>query len=1063
MNSHNNKKVIHGYQSININQDSNIARCKVKADGYLYAYIIGDFNYWKKHDYYKLEWHANSNDGMLYLMKDIPIANDFPTGLHYYSYLLVDTDGNEAIMSAEDNELKPFKFEWNKPIRKIEIKASKYTAYANDQIEFIAIKDMGNGQKNIIDAEWFYDSTIASFDHDKNILHIASNIPENIRKILISCKDKYNGETASFELAISTEIKSGITIHYLRRDNCYRTDNSMWDIWSFGANNTTAQAINFVDESDFGIIAYIDNPMLIIRKHQWDYGWHNEWADQTPSFEIDTSKNSKNYYVIDGENQLFDNLKDVITQTNPKIKSALLDDNNKIIARLTNEPPVGTLFHLYINNIKQERVLPIIKDSKKEVIFIDIPRSLKANDFVTIKASQNFSPCKVVMRNFLDKFIYNGNDLGCHYNMEKISFRVWAPTAKLVELIIYSSSEQHDTKPDTSIEMIYDFNNGTHHVQVKKEQFDNKYYLYRLHFDELDNKGKQITKTTYAIDPYAYAVGVNGKKGAILDINSPEMIPNGWHNDIKPEFLHKQDAIIYEAHIRDFTISENSSVSDNNRGKFLGLTEHNTKYSENNISVSTGVDSLVELGITHLHLLPIFDYSSVDETINNNSSNRNWGYDPQNYNVPEGSYSTNPFDPKSRIFELRKLIYTLHKAGIRVVMDMVYNHMTETSNMDKIVPGYYFRTDEHGKFTNGSGCGNELATERPMIRKFVLDSIMHWINNYHIDGTRFDLMELMDFETTLRIAKDLHDLGDNTLVYGEPWKAGHSPLSNGTYRGRQKNNHFAIFNDVFRDGIRGSNDPSMGYVNGNQHNPRNLWQVIEGLKGSINVLTAHARETVNYADAHDNYTLWDQIEKSQNHELIDGNYRQNLPDNIMDSILVRQNMLALGIIITAQGIPFFHSGAEVLRTKQGDHNSYKSSDSINQFNWQDKLSNKQVFDYVAGLIKLRKLHPALRMSDHKMINNHLVIAPAYNNDRSGVIVSTFKNHANKDSWETIVIIYNASSLDDYDINPLLPEIADDQQWHIVVNHDTSGVDTISSNHRNEVPPMKSHSICVLHN
>lgn len=1062
MNSHNNKKIVNGYHSLNINQDSNIVRCKVRADGYLYAYVVGDFNHWKKHDYYKLEWRADNNDGMLYLMKDIPIANDFPIGVHHYGYLLVDTDGNEAMISAKDDIFKPFEFEWNKPARNIEIKTSQSIAYADSQIEVIAIKNLGNGQKNIIDVEWFCESEIASFDHNKNVLHM-SNVTSDIDKIVISCKDKHSHETASIELMVSSEIREGFVIHYSRRDNCYRTDNSRWDIWSFGHDNVIAEAISFIEESDFGIIAYVDNPSLIIRKHQWDYGWHNEWADQTSYFEINTDNGHKNYYVIDGENQLFNNLKDVVICSNPKIESAILDDNNKITAKLTDEPPVGTSFHLYINNIKQERVLPIIKDSKKEVIFIDIPRSLKANDFVTIKSSQTFLPCKVLMRNFLDKFVYNGNDLGCHYNMERISFRIWAPTAKLVELVVYDTFDQKDISPYYSIEMIYDSNNGTHHIQVKKELFDGKYYLYRLYFDDLDNKGNQITKITYAVDPYAYAVGVNGKKSYILDINSPDLIPNGWYNDIKPEFLHKQDAIIYETHVRDFTISSSSHVNKRNQGKFLGIIEHNTKYNENNESVSTAIDSLIELGITHLHLLPIFDYSSVDESISNKSTNRNWGYDPQNYNVPEGSYSTDPFNPKSRILELRTLIHTLHKSGIRVVMDMVYNHMTETSNMDKIVPCYYFRTDENGKFTNGSGCGNELATERPMIRKFVLDSIMHWVKNYHIDGTRFDLMELMDFETTLHIAKNLHNLGENTLVYGEPWKAGYSPLSNGTYRGRQKNNHFAIFNDIFRDAIRGSNSPSMGYVNGDQHNPRNLWQVIEGLKGSINVLTAHARETINYADAHDNYTLWDQIEKSQNYNISDGNYRQNLSSDLMDNVLVRQNMLALGIIITAQGIPFFHSGAEVLRTKQGDHNSYKSDDAINQFNWQDKLYNKKVFNYIAGLIKLRKQHPAFRMSDHKMINNHLSIAPAYNNDRSGVIVSIFRNNANNDEWETIVIIYNASSLDNYNINPLLPEIADNQQWHIVVNHEQSGVNSISNHPRNEVPHMKSHSICVLHN
>lgn len=1058
-NKHTKHKIITGYQSIAINPDSKIARCRVKIEGYLFAYIIGDFNQWKKHDYYKLEWRADSNDGILYMMKDVPVANNFPAGSHRYSYLLVDDNGNEVMMSAVDNEFQPFEFIWENPIRQIEIKSSQKIAYSNSQIEVIAIKNLGNNQKKIISGEWSCKSDIAVLDHETGIIHV-KQVAQHTHVITINFTEQISGETASLEIPTSPEQINGTIIHYLRRDNCYRTNNSLWDIWSFGTGEAVAEAISFTGESDFGITAYINNPQFIIRKHQWDYGWHNEWSDQTWAFEI--KSHNKNYYVIDGENQLFDNLKDVITYSNPKIESALLDDDNKIVAKLTDTPPIGTNFYLQINGIRQEHVLPIIKDDKKQVIFIDIPKNLKANDLVTIEASNAFSPRKVIMRNFLDKFVYNGNDLGCHFNLDQISFKLWAPTAKSVELVIYDSYEQNEEKPTLSIPMRYDHHNGVHHASVDSTQINEKYYLYRIHFDEINNKGVPNIKTNYAVDPYAYAVGINGKKGFILDINANDLMPNSWHSDKRPEFLHKQDAIIYESHVRDFSIQEDSGVNKKYRGKFLGFTENNTTYRHSESSVNTGLNSLIELGITHLHLLPVFDYSSVDEMITDKSNNRNWGYDPQNYNAPEGSYSSDPYNPKSRVLELRQLVQKLHSSGIRVVMDMVYNHMTETTNMDKIVPNYYFRTDENGKFTNGSGCGNELATERPMIRKFVLDSINHWIHNYHIDGTRFDLMELMDFDTTLHIAKNLHDFNDNILVYGEPWKAGYSPLSNGTYRGRQKNNHFAIFNDVFRDAIRGSNSPSQGFVNGNQHNPRNLWQVIEGLKGSINVLTAHARETVNYVDAHDNYTLWDQIEKSQNIGINDGDYRHNIPQNIMDNILVRQNMLALGIILTAQGIPFFHSGAEVLRTKQGDHNSYKSGDEVNQLNWHDKLCHKQAFDYIAGLIKLRKAHPAFRMSDHKMIDSHLTISPAYNNDRSGVIVSIFKNYANHDDWETIVVVYNASSLEDYNINPLLPEISDDMQWHIVVNHEKSGIDTISSHARGYVPYMKSHSMCVLY-
>lgn len=1053
---HDHYKIISGYQTINVNMDNNIIRCRVKIDGYMYAYLIGDFNQWKKSEEYRLDWKADSNDGAIYMMSDIFIGKNLTDGIHRYSYILVDVDGNEALLSSSHDKFEAFDFIWHSVHRNVEIKASQNILSCGSFIDLIAIKNIGNNQRKIIDVDFSFEPKQFGIVLENQKLYIDPSL-SHLPSVKIFCLEKSTKNVTSREFKISKTPQNGTKIYYYRRDNNYKGSNFIWDLWTYKSDGSNAKAVDFIEQTDFGMMAIVENDCIIARKKTWDFGWQNDWSEQTGVFFLENNNNN-NYYIVDGDFNIYKSLNDVIFRTNPRIELALLDSKNRIAATLSDVPPVGTKFDLFINQIKQDKVTAIVKDDRKQVIFLDLPKSLRANDFITIQASNTFLPCKVTMRNFLDKYYYNGHDMGCHFVDNKISLRLWAPTAKYVELLIYNDINTSQDLPDHSFIMFCEPANGTHHIQIIASEFEDKSYLYRLYFDDLDSNGNHAVKVNYAIDPYAYSVGVNGKKAYLVNINSEKCMPKDWHNDKKPHLINPQDSIIYEMHVRDFTIQEESNVKAQLRGKFLGLTESNCKYSD----VSTGIDSLVELGITHVHLLPIFDFSSVDEQIENNSDNRNWGYDPQNYNVPEGSYVTNPRDPVARILETRTMVHELHKNGIRVVMDMVYNHMTDTANMDKIVPGYYFRTDDHGKFTNGSGCGNELATERPMIRKFVIDSILHWIKNYHIDGTRFDLMELMDFDTMMLIVKSVKDVDPSLLVYGEPWKGGNSPLINGTFRGRQKNNNFAIFNDIFRDAIRGTNSPSSGFVNGNQHNPLSLWHVIEGLKGSINGLTAHAHESINYADAHDNYTLWDQIEKSQNLYIEDGKFRNNIPENIMESSLVRQNMLALAIVLTAQGIPFFQGGAEILRTKNGDHNSYKSNDIINQFYWQDKKRFKQAFDYVKGLIEIRKNHPAFRMENPLMINEFLSITPAYNNDRSGVIVSHYKNNANSDSWRNIVIIYNATAFDNYDINPLMPLIEDDKQWIIVANHEDAGILPISAHHAGKIPLIKSYSVCILH-
>ncbi|MGL4773388.1 MAG: type I pullulanase, partial [Clostridium sp.] len=376
----------------------------------------------------------------------------------------------------------------------------------------------------------------------------------------------------------------------------------------------------------------------------------------------------------------------------------------------------------------------------------------------------------------IDNNLYYDGALGAIYNKEKTTFVLWAPTADNVYVKLYSR--------DSLVNMAKG-NNGEWSVVVEGD-LENEFYNYIVEIDGKEN---------VVVDPYAYAVGVNGTKGMVVDLALTN--PDGFENDIKPELKKATDAIIYEMHVRDFTIDDNSEVKDEYKGKFIGLTSKNQ------------IEHLKRLGVTHIHLLPIADYKSIEEE-SFSSDKYNWGYDPQNYNVPEGSYSTNPYDGKVRIKEFKEMIMAMHKAGIRVIMDVVYNHTydTETSLFNLAVPKYYHRTDSNGNFTNGSACGNEVASEKPMVRRFMKDSISYWAKEYHIDGFRFDLMGLHDIKTMKEIRKELDKLDKSILVYGEGWKGGESPLPDEESALKCNTTNFeleqiACFSDDIRDAVKG--------------------------------------------------------------------------------------------------------------------------------------------------------------------------------------------------------------------------------------------------------------------
>ncbi|MDK2866436.1 MAG: pullulanase [Clostridiales bacterium] len=519
-------------------------------------------------------------------------------------------------------------------------------------------------------------------------------------------------------------------------------------------------------------------------------------------------------------------------------------------------------------------------------------------------------------------FPITSKKLGVIYTPAQTTVNVWAPTVNDVKLALYDH-------PKVLQRTLYKMLKDTDGVYSITLEGDYHGYYYTFIIDDRD----EIT------DPYAVSTSANGARGAIVDLQKTN--PEGWSDDLPMPPMPHTEAILYELHIKDYTADPTAKSSF--PGKYLGLCEEDTAYE----GYATGLDHLVDLGITHVHLMPVFDFISVDE-LSEDLNAYNWGYDPEHYNTPEGSYALDPQDPISRIIELKTLIQTLHQKGMRVVMDVVYNHTyrSKHASFNVLAPGYYYRMTKDGKFSNGSGCGNELATENPMVQKFILESLRYWVEEYHIDGFRFDLMALIDMDTLVLIQKTLSDIKPGILIYGEPWMGGLSTLADSKrlFRGAQCNKGFALFNDEFRDAIKGDNDGyGYGFLQGNL-DLKHRTQI--GLLGSIPYdanfvgFTTTPSETINYINSHDNLILYDKLQKTN-------------PTGSEDD-LIRLNKLAFNLLFMAQGVPFLHEGNECLRSKNGNHNSYNADLSVNAIHWDEKMAHYAFYLYVRDLIAFRK-------------------------------------------------------------------------------------------------------------
>lgn len=596
---------------------------------------------------------------------------------------------------------------------------------------------------------------------------------------------------------------------------------------------------------------------------------------------------------------------------------------------------------------------------------------------------------KAQVKNFDSYPVYSGHDLGLMYAAGQSLFRIWAPTAEKAELTLYK--EGIGGSPLQTISM-QKSKSGTWIALLKGDQ-KGKFYTFRIY-----TNNKWLNDVP---DPYAKAVGVNGKRAMVVDLT--ETNPASWQKDKSPVLKNATSAVIYELHIRDASIADNSGIS--NKGKFIGLTEKGTV---NKAGLSTGLDHLKELGVTHIHLLPFYDFLSIDET-KSDKPQYNWGYEPLNYNVPEGSYATDAYNATSRIKELKQVVKTLHENGLNVVMDVVYNHtmLTEDSYFNQLVPRYYYRQTADGKFSNATACGNETASERPMMRKFMIESLTYWVKEYHIDGFRFDLMGVHDIETMNIIARELRKIKPDILLYGEGWTAGASPLPDSKRALKKyayKLDNIAVFSDDIRDGIKGSvfRHEEKGFASGRPGMEESIkFGIVASCKhpqvdySKVNYskapYAAKPSNTVTYAECHDNHVLWDKLAISA-------------PD-ATEAERKEMYKLALSIVLTSQGISFLHAGSEFLRSKKGNENSYNAGDSINAIDWDLKTKNKDVFDYVKGLIKIRKEHPAFRMRTAKEIADNLVFLE---NLPNGIVGYTVNGTAVKDSWKKIRVYFNGN-------------------------------------------------------
>ncbi len=776
-----------------------------------------------------------------------------------------------------------------------------------------------------------------------------------------------------------------LTIHYSRFEGDYK-DWNLW-VWPKGGEG---KAYEFTEDDAFGKVARVKVPGtanvseigLIVRLGEW------QTKDVQQDRFITKFENGKaEIWLIQADPTIY-YAKPVVST---KLSSALMKSFTQVeltFNRKTDAKSVTQGLGVIANgkSVVVSEVKPIPADAATSNRFsvllggsVELGGEISINhpEFgrVTPELGGLFSSLE-----FDEKFFYQGDDLGPSYSKESTKFRLWAPTATAAELLVYSAAA--DSTPSKTVPMAKSAK-GTWTAELSGDQHLT-IYTYRVKLGELWSE---------AVDPYVQAATVNGTKGVVVDLAQTN--PVGFIGHSKPAFSGvATDAVFYELHVRDLSVDPSSNIQT--KGKFLGLTETGTKNPSG--KTKTGIDAILDLGVTHLQLLPIYDYKTVDET---RDDQFNWGYDPLNFNVPEGSYSTKPADPLNRIIELKQTIQFLHSKNLRVVMDVVYNHVFDAGShsFEKLVPGYFFRKQADGSFANGTGVGNEVASERSMASKYIVDSALYWAREYHLDGFRFDLMGILDVDTMNKIRSGVDQIDKDFLIIGEGWNMG--DILSAEKKANQLNAsqmpRIAHFNDGIRDGLKGSvfKAEENGWASGR---PSNKAEVMSGITGEIEYSrtivgswgASSPQQSVSYVEAHDNLTLFDKLKSS-------------MPTS-SDAERKRVFALASSVAILAQGVPFIHAGQEFMRSKGGDENSYKSPDSVNSLKWNDREKNAAMVNYFKGLIQIRKDNPAFRMATTADVKKRLKFAST----PSDVIAYSLDASKQSNGVKRIFVVHNSS-------------------------------------------------------
>ncbi len=731
-----------------------------------------------------------------------------------------------------------------------------------------------------------------------------------------------------------------VNLHYLREDGKY----DGWNVWFWTTGE--GRAYEFGSEADDDGVtcsahfeAGTKEVGFLVRLNDWDA------KDYEEDRFIDTSKilaGTIDVYVISGR-EIFDVKYNEDCVRGVSVTSAVMSDDYGTVmvflSEIWDENTTLAVLNGDGTEIPVKEILIDDKNRKKVTLTLEDKADWSDSYRILLNGAYKYMievPDFYSTEDFESQYTYEGGDLGAVLKDGETVFKVWAPMADAVSVNLYESGDASEDDLIRSISMASG-ENGVWEVKAD-EELDGIYYTFAVRRDGV---------TTEACDPYARAVGVNGDRAMVIDMSDTD--PEGWEDDVNPnKGMNYTDAVIYETHIRDFSIDSSSGIT--NKGKYLGLIETGTV---NSSGEATGLDHIKELGITHLQLMPVFDFATVDES-RFSDTQYNWGYDPKNYNVPDGSYSTNPYDAAVRISEFKQMVKGLHDNGISVVMDVVYNHTYDSDFCyNRIVPDYFLRPD-----SNGSQCGNDVASERLMVRKYIVESVVYWAEEYHIDGFRFDLAGLIDVETIQEIRKALDEIDPSIMLYGEGWSLSTKTTKDYTFLATQNNisklDNFAMFNDSIRDALKGSvfKPAEKGYINGETEVTVSLKRYIQG-KVSWSILPW---QQINYASCHDNMTLWDEISSSN-------------PSDTFENRL-KQNLMSAAVIYTAQGVPFILSGEEMLRTKTNadgslNDDSYNAPDSVNSIKW-DTLSQDEyrtVFNYYRGLIAFRKAHASLRSTE----------------------------------------------------------------------------------------------------